>query len=331
MSCSVLVPYDGSSLAQRAMPVAVELARASGGRVVIVRATSPDIDSLAAETDTQELAHRVRRSGVPVTVRVRAGTPVQIVSEESRTWEPDWIVLASHGQSGPGRWVYGSVADELLRKATAPVVLVPVSQHAHWPDGHRARLLVPLDGSPVSEVILRAAGSLARLLDATVSLLRVVEPPIPGPYLYDQCAPYVEFDAHCELAAARAYLRAASATLGLKAGRAEHHAVIGFPGVSIPRMAREQRADLVVLARSGEGATANTLGSTALGTVQLAGVPIVLVPAPVAAAAEPTVTFDESGRIVPEGVAPDTQWSDALEASAPEPAAVGAMRAEGPV
>ncbi|HEU5317116.1 MAG TPA: universal stress protein [Chloroflexota bacterium] len=277
---SILVPYDGSPAAQEAIPYAVRLARAAGARLILTRACPDDLDLLyAAELSAQALRQRIRRCGVEVTLRVRAGEPVDIVSQELRTWQPDWMVLSSHGDSGVGRWLFGGVADALLRTAHVPTILVP-PHHRTWPEGQKPRLLLPMDGSAESEHALPALRRLIAFLGARVFLLRVVEPPIPSPYAYDQCAPYVEFDPHVELERARAYLREVASGLKLGPGDAECHATVGAPGISIPTFAREHHADLVLLTLRGAGRTAATLGGTALGTLRYAAVPLVLVPVP---------------------------------------------------
>lgn len=64
------------------------------------------------------------------------------------------LVMSTHGRSGLGRWVYGSVAERVLRASVAPVLLVPALARTNWEETDRCRIVVPLDGSPLAETVL---------------------------------------------------------------------------------------------------------------------------------------------------------------------------------
>jgi nucleotide-binding universal stress UspA family protein len=316
MSGRILFPYDGSELAERALPCAIHLARAASMKLIMVQAVEDPPALLLAEVAIHALAHRVRREGIPVVTRVRLGPAAAMLDEEMVTWEPSWIVLSTHGESGTGRWLYGRIAEHVLERAQAPVLLVhPFC--AQTLAGDQPRVLVPLDGSPVAEQAVPVARRLARILAGTLVLLRVVEPPLPDAFRYDQCTPYVEFDPHVELARAHAYLRGVAGRLGLDEpvnaagvdspghrnetgpawardagprGATELHAVIGTAGSAIAAAVRDQRATTVVLTARGAGRSRSVLGGAATAMLHLTRVPLVLVPVPVAAAAA-----DETG------------------------------------
>jgi nucleotide-binding universal stress UspA family protein len=168
----LVVPLDGSELAERALPYAVQLARARGGRLVLVRVAlastptgfdwEPQYAASVREAE-QYLTDVVEKLGpsVPVeTASVRYGRPVTEIINIVAEVEADGVVMATHGRTGVAHLLYGSVAEMVLAASPVPVFLVHAQpgQAAPVPfDPHAARLLVPLDGSPFAEEALPAA------------------------------------------------------------------------------------------------------------------------------------------------------------------------------
>jgi nucleotide-binding universal stress UspA family protein len=140
----IVVPLDGSDLAERALPHAGELARLTGSPIHLVRVVDVShlvrygayglaVDRAAYEQafDPEESASRaylarIERDlvdrGLTVTQEIRRG-PVR--HELTATTRPgDLVVMASHGRGGIPRWFLGSVAEEVVRHATGPVLLI---------------------------------------------------------------------------------------------------------------------------------------------------------------------------------------------------------------
>jgi nucleotide-binding universal stress UspA family protein len=133
---TVLVPLDGSELAETALDHAVELAR-GGASLVLLRAaeahTLPGADPTDAQVkvvrEAEEYLAAVRArlagSGVNrVDVSVWYGPPADSIVEAARFRGADLIVMSTHGRSGLGRLVLGSVAETVLRSTTTPILLV---------------------------------------------------------------------------------------------------------------------------------------------------------------------------------------------------------------
>ena len=99
------------------------------------------------------------------------------ILERARTGKADLIVMTTHGRGPLSRFGLGSVADELIRRAPMPVLLVRPSEKAPGiiPEPVLDNILIPLDGSALAEQVLEPALELARLMEARCSLLRVVE------------------------------------------------------------------------------------------------------------------------------------------------------------
>ncbi len=134
---TLLVPLDGSTLAEGALPRAAELAVASGARMILVRAgfahTFPGGDPIEAQVKVVKeaeaylagVAARMRAFGVKeVRCSVWYGAPAPAIIEAAIINHVDLIVMMSHGRSGLGRLVMGSVAESVLRGTTTPILLL---------------------------------------------------------------------------------------------------------------------------------------------------------------------------------------------------------------
>lgn len=139
----LVVPLDGSALADQALPVAADLAQELGTPLLLIRALDVDLARAviqagpamaaayaAAQAErereaVQALAERaaaLRQSDLVVTTEIRRGTPVEELLATIRL--DDLVVMTTHGRGGLGRWLLGSVAERLIRYAAAPVLLV---------------------------------------------------------------------------------------------------------------------------------------------------------------------------------------------------------------
>jgi nucleotide-binding universal stress UspA family protein len=293
---NILVPLDGSELAERALPYATRLARAVDGRVTLVRASwvypfqyAQDTDELPrdAQRVTEELADAaatLRRQGVAVETHLASGEPHKVIEDAARGRRADLIVMSTHGRGGLGRWVYGSVAAEVLRHAGASVLLVPAACDHEWPTDRRLRVLVPLDGSDLAEEVLTGASALAAATGAELVLVRVVDPGRARPtgvQIVSAPPSYVvayQHDPEAELTHARHYLEDVAERLHGAAPVRSVRAEVGAPSATIAAVARDEGVDLIAMATHGRGGLSGLLmGSTAAATLQRAGVPVLLV------------------------------------------------------
>src|SRR5262249_2599810 len=179
---TILVPTDGSPLAERALPYATTLASKVDGRVVLVRAAlaHPQIgmDELAAqlmatqqaEYDVAVTAEQLERDGIPVERAVYYDEAAAAITDPTQRRKAGLVVMSTHGRPGLGRWIYGSVADRVLRQTDVPVLLVPPGCERTWSDNRKPRILVPLDGSDLAEEALGPADELAEALGAELLL-----------------------------------------------------------------------------------------------------------------------------------------------------------------
>ncbi len=133
----VLVPLDGGELSRRLLPLLRELVRPLDARITLLHVQEPPGPHprwLVPEAGLEEMARELRASTVPVTRVLREGDPATEILAGCRENAADLVVMASHGRSGPARWILGSVAESVLRAAELPLLVVP-ARHlaAHEP------------------------------------------------------------------------------------------------------------------------------------------------------------------------------------------------------
>ena len=296
----VVVPLDGSPFAEHALPVAAALARAARARMrlVLVHQLPPppsDRDSLKIYTSLEVAVRKTQRGylrEVAARLRERWGLQVTVVSPDGpigptllRYFEQvgaGLVVMSTHGRGTVGRALLGSVADEVVRAAKVPVLLVrpeedePPATEA-WSPGE---ILVPLDGSALAEAALAPAAELARLLGARLTLVQVVvpiaittDPPLPFPSGYD------EHLTEIRRVEAQDYLESVVERLQEQGVVAACAAVVsgGVAGALVD-LTREGRAGLIVIASHGHGGLKRlALGSVADRLVRTAAVPVLVV------------------------------------------------------
>jgi nucleotide-binding universal stress UspA family protein len=189
----------------------------------------------------------------------------------------DLVIVSTHGRSGFARWYYGSVADQIMRGADVPVMLVPSTLSRPWPDDRAPRVLVPLDGSPLAEEILDPIGRLGRQIGAELILGRVVDGRSLG--VVHASSPYTAQSLLAsELVEARDYLALIMDRARSHGPRVTARAIAGSPSTTIAAVAREEDADLIGMVTHGRGGLGRlVMGSVADATLHETSVPVLLV------------------------------------------------------
>ena len=131
----ILVPLDGSKLAEKILPQVEELVKFSGAEVHLLRVVMTyDIDpkkdkehleKLAGEAQEylDQVAARLKKSGVQASVSVVHGKDAVQICDYASEKKFNLIAMSTHGRSGLGRWTLGSVADKVLHCSIVPVML----------------------------------------------------------------------------------------------------------------------------------------------------------------------------------------------------------------
>lgn len=196
---TILVPVDGSRFAESALGHARRLARASGATIHLalvhhsIPAWNPAIGfpdgGAALERETREREERylaklaaavAAESGCEVKAAVLDGSPGEALVRHAGEVNADLVVMATHGRGPASRFWLGSTTDHVLRHVGVPLLAIRPLEGAEAGGATPSirRILVPLDASERSRAVVEPAAELARLLDAELLLLAVVEPAI---------------------------------------------------------------------------------------------------------------------------------------------------------
>jgi nucleotide-binding universal stress UspA family protein len=125
---AVLVPLDGSELSLRVIPLVLDLVRPLDARAILLyvhEPPGPNPHWLIPERPLEDVERQLREHTVPVTTAIREGDPAAEILAAARTNAADLLVMATHGRSGPVRWLFGSVTESVLRSAEIPLLVVP--------------------------------------------------------------------------------------------------------------------------------------------------------------------------------------------------------------
>ncbi|MBI2882057.1 MAG: universal stress protein [Candidatus Tectomicrobia bacterium] len=131
----ILVTLDGSKTAEQILPH-VEALNSQGSEVHLLRValahTLPGVDPTEAQVqvvkEAEEYLSRVeeglRGKGLKVESHVRYGHPAEEILDHTEHWKFDLIAMTTHGRTGVGRWLLGSVAEKVVRNSPVPVLVV---------------------------------------------------------------------------------------------------------------------------------------------------------------------------------------------------------------
>lgn len=190
----ILLPMDGSVLAERVLPHAVSLTKAFGSKLTLLRVMYHDEHSdshdfvnpldwqmrkTEAESYLKSLQNRLADIDVESEIQMIEGKPAHQIVEYANDSDVQMIVMSSHGSSGVSEWNINSTVQKVLLRAKMPVMIVRAYQEPHETlEGlNYERIMVPLDGSKRAECTLPLAESIASVQNSTVFLSHIVEEP----------------------------------------------------------------------------------------------------------------------------------------------------------
>jgi len=191
----ILLPLDGSSLAERVLPHAVTLSNAFESKVTLLRVVHKEdsenqhgmvnpmdwqMRKSTAEAYLQSVKKRLVDIGLDCEIHIAEGRPAVQIIGFAKNEAVDLVILSSHGSSGPSAWNINSTVQKVLLRAFMPVMIVRAYQEVQQ-DLEAVtyqRLFLPLDGSKRAECILPLAESICKLQNSKVFLTHIVEEPI---------------------------------------------------------------------------------------------------------------------------------------------------------
>jgi nucleotide-binding universal stress UspA family protein len=188
MLSRLLVPLDGSRLAESVLPWVARLATAGDSTVLLLHVIERGAPAAVhgerhlktvteASPYLEDLAATLRASGITVQTHAHPapeGDVSRSIVEHSHEQEADLVILCTHGRGSMRDLLFGRIAQQVLRRGTTPVLLIRPRDDGEATPFEPGSVLVPLDGSPDAEAALGPARELARSLDAPLHLVTVV-------------------------------------------------------------------------------------------------------------------------------------------------------------
>jgi nucleotide-binding universal stress UspA family protein len=300
METRILVPLDGSPLAEQALSCAVTVGRGLAAELVLFRAVSVPSDArkhldggamkesnLLERLDAEageyldEVADRVRLAGLSVRPVVQHGPAPEAIVDYAEQMDVWLITMATHGYSGIKRWTHGSVAERVLQAASVPVLMVR-AQEKDAEDSQQLtlcrRILVPLDGSEMAEQVLSPVTSVAQAVAAEVFLFQVAVDQSASMFGSDWFFATADGEFEEEEREAQAYLERVADSLREGGIKVFTGTQMGPVAESIVEYAEANHIDLMAMCTHGRTGLARwALGSVADRVLRAGGVPILLV------------------------------------------------------
>ncbi|HEY33597.1 MAG TPA: universal stress protein [Dehalococcoidia bacterium] len=300
MDKNILVPLDGSELAEVALPYAEELAVRLGIGIKLLRVVTLPVYSeptggvyaveqeialrSGAKDYLEKVSHSLEAKGIAVQPDIKYNAAAEGIVDYAARDEIGLVVVATHGRSGVMRWALGSVADRVLRGTEKPVMLIrAIGQHPAAPEqGIIKKILVPLDGSPESEAVIPHVAWLASGLGADVILFQA----LAGGYHtitakgYEYTV-YPEQQLASDKAFAEDYLTRVGKQFKEKGAKPGAEVRPGDAAEEIIEFADEVRADMVAMSTHGRSGVGRWIfGSVAEKVLHEGNNPLLLVRSP---------------------------------------------------
>ncbi len=188
----VLIPLDGSRLAEAVLPHARQLAKAFGSEALVLRVVGPRLSTVGHYIDTfdwrlkrveaeryvERIAAGLKESGVEARWEVAVGRASEEILGTARRAQADLVVLTTHGEGGRSEFHVSGTAAKVVGPADTSVLLVPPPELDAIPASISYRtILVPVDCSPRADWAVCLSGAIARVTGAELVLLYVVTTP----------------------------------------------------------------------------------------------------------------------------------------------------------
>jgi nucleotide-binding universal stress UspA family protein len=293
----ILIPLDGSLLAETVLPAGAYLAGVCGSAVTLLHVIERDPpqevhgerhlrDSASAGKYLDEVAQRAFPAGAQVGRHVHTNGVTDVaagIALHVGEFEPDLILMCTHGRGGLRGFLFGRIAHRVVKLGTRPVLLIPPHAAGLIPAFSCRKLLVALDGNPAHEGSLRVAEGLMHACNAELQLLMVV--PTSGTLSGEEAATATMLPGATavllEMAVGEAeqYLNRHVITLQAAGGTVSSGVLRGDPVTDIVMAAERSHADLLVMATHGTiGLEAFWSGSAAANVATRTPIPLLLVP-----------------------------------------------------
>jgi nucleotide-binding universal stress UspA family protein len=287
----ILIPLDGSETAERVIPYAEEIIARFGGQIILASVSEllhkvagnfyPAYVSRIAEQVQNQLKEWSPQKETWVHSEILFGKPADEILRYSNELDVDIIAMTSRGSTNSGAWPLGSTAEKILRATNRPVLLVraPTSGAGLQQKKLIKKILVPLDGSQLSEIALPHASALSQNLNAELILVRAIEPDLQSFGVYESRQPQLTHEEKERLkSGVLSYLENAAVPLKQSGLKVSTRVDFAHPADFITDFAVENSLDLIVMSTHGEtGISRWVLGSVTDKVVHTGDTPVLVV------------------------------------------------------
>ena len=295
MYTQIVIPLDGSQVAEQVLPYARFLAKNLAIPVNLLQVIDPDAVALLANPgqgryidtivddltrDSRAYLESIAKSiaGKSVQCQIEKGKAEEVLVEHAAADKDSLMIMATHGRSGIQRWLLGSVADKVLHGATNHVLLIRATdQGKSAGEAVLKTVVVPLDGSPLAEQVLPHVADLAKRLGLQIILTRAYA--LPSAVAPDAYGTYTEELINQLETETREYL--AGKVEGLKEKGLKNITTVpdfGYGAEEIIKVARQTPDNFIAMCSHGRsGIRRWVLGSVTERVVQHSGDPVLII------------------------------------------------------
>jgi nucleotide-binding universal stress UspA family protein len=290
----IIVPLDGSLLAEGILPYARTFAKAYNAPVELLHVIAPEIIEMLSDPAHRRYADDVEgdmkhhglsylrplAASMPdpaaVECKVRIGEPAEAIADEAKPGT--LITMATHGRSGVQRWLLGSVTDKVLHIVRTHLLLARTGQNGNGKQAALKSIVVPLDGSPLAEKILPWVVALSKTMGLEITLMRAYSLPNAF-YATDEYVPNMFEFAEKLKEESRLYLD--NKAERLKAEGVRHVSTVlveGDGAAEIIDFARKTPENLIAMSTHGRSGIRRLLGSVTDRVVRNSWDPVLIMP-----------------------------------------------------
>ncbi|MGB0388641.1 MAG: universal stress protein [Ardenticatenaceae bacterium] len=306
MKAPVIIPLDGSALAEQAIPLGYSIAQRINAEVLLLQVVPKEIKPTASNSDKvirldeqtpspqaqadsylQGMVEQLTvEGGAAVSYAIAFGSPGEAIAEVADEREASYIVMSTHGYTGVMRWLLGSVADRVLHLTERPLVLVRPPDMGQYNPAQNIEtqlpeikcIVVPLEGLPLAEQILPHAKEVASAYGGANILLFHAIPPFPAGLVPLQTENLKKQWLDLSHEEAESYLGNLVHQLRAEGNTVQFALRVGIPAQEILDYAAEVDADMIMMtSHVREGLSRFLLGSVAGRVVHAGQLPVMIV------------------------------------------------------
>jgi len=286
----ILVPLDGSDLAEQVFPSVVQLAWAFSSELILIQVCEPEEKEqkqacqLYINNEAEQLKAGLVSSSASAKAMILEGKADEQILKYAKKNNVKLIIMSSHGRSGIAPWSLGSTITRVLQKTGTPLIVVRAREMAGRQDGGKIfhRILMPLDGSERGARVLPYVVELTKKVESEVILLQVVE---SGRHIHTIGGlNYIRFedrDVEPMKAIAKEYLAGIGSEFAGTKAKVISEVRTGEAAREIIKLAAESDSSLIALSSHGHsGVEAWFQGSVTYKIIQASKQSVMLAPSP---------------------------------------------------